>query len=415
MKKNILYISYFFPPHTGAGIQRPLRLVKKMAEDGFVIHLISAGYSYSKVDKSFQNDIPKNIHVHYLNDYINDFFIKYKLKWLSKIFTFISFPDRMFFWYLFNKKIILKICEENNIDTVITSSSPYSSHLIGNYLKKRLPLITWIIDYRDSWSNNPSILYSKYKPLLWGLSKYLEKMINNNADKIMIVSEPLVKDVIVEDYNKVSVLYNGYNEVDFVNLKKKITNKYIIFFMGSLYAERNPELFIEPFIKFINTLQDGELEQIELRFIGNSHINEIELIKKRIKNIDLVFSDYIPHDKVLSSASEASLLLLLIDDVYGAEGVVTGKIFEYINLFAPILAIVPINGIAAKIIKDTNTGRCFQPKDNEGIYDFLKRDFNLWKNDMNREKFINSKNMSEIEIFSSSSIYSDFKSKMLSE
>lgn len=413
MQKNILYVSYYFPPHTGAGIQRPLRMVKKMAEDGLNIHLVSSDYLYVKTDESFQNEISKKIIVYYLKDSVNNFFYKYNLKFLSKIFTFISFPDRMLFWFILNRKKILHICKENDIDTIITSSFPYSSHLVGNYIKKTMPSVKWIVDYRDTWSNNPSIMYSKYKPLFWGFSKYLEKCINNNADKIMTVSEPLVDDIIVENHSKVSVIYNGYNENDFIYLQKKITKNYVIFFMGSLYAERNPELFIEPFIKFINTLNNEELQQLELRFIGNSHQNEIDTLKKRIKKINLVVSDYIPHDQVLCSAAEASLLLLIIDDIYGAEGVVTGKIFEYIKLFAPILAIVPINGIAAKIIQDTNTGFCFQPKDTENICDFLIKDFNLWKNDINREEFISSKNISKIKEFSSSNIYRNFKNKIL--
>ena len=413
MKKNILYVSYYFPPHSGAGIQRPLRLVKKMAEDNVNIHVISSEYIHQDIDKSFWNEIPNNVKIYYLEDALHGFLFKKKLYLLLKLFTYISFPDRMILWYLLNKKKVLNICEINKIDIVITSSFPYSSHLFGNYLKKKIPSIKWIVDYRDAWSFNPSLLCKKIKPFFWRLSKYLERYINNNSDKIITVSEALVEDIIVDNPAKVSVLYNGYNERDFINLKQVVVKKYIIFFMGSLYADRTSELLIEPFKNFISTLENKDLKKIELRFIGNSDPKEIELLKKNIKGVDLVCSKYIPHNEVLVKAAEASLLLLLIDDVYGAKGVVTGKIFEYLKLFAPILGIVPLNGVAAKIISDTRTGVCFHPNDKEGIYTFLKNDFEDWKKDMERKGFNMSKNFDKIEEFSSTSIYNYFKYNIL--
>ncbi len=414
MRKNILYISYYFPPHTGGGIQRPFRLVNKLCEDNHNVFVISAGYKYVATDDSFTSSIHKKTKIFYMEDVINNIFWKYSMVLLSKAFTFFSFPDRMIFWYFFNRSKILKIVKDNNIEIVITSSFPFSSHLFGNYLKMKHQDIFWIIDYRDAWSNNPSIIYNKYKPILWKFSKYLERRLNNRADRIMTVSDPLVEDIITDELDKIKVIYNGYNILDFNNLKQKTSDKYTVFYMGSLYSERNPNLFLEPFKIFLKMLGSNDLSLIRFVIIGNSHPDAIKFVQESLGlKIELEIKGYIPHDQVLQIASEASVLLLLIDTVPGSKGIATGKIFEYINLFAPILAIVPLDGVAAKIISCTNTGLCIDPENKDGIIDFLKNDFIRWKTDPTRNIFNKQKNYDEIKSFSSESLYLEFKKRVL--
>ena len=50
------------------------------------------------------------------------------------------------------------------------------------------------------------------------------------------------------------------------------------------------------------------------------------------------------------------ILLLAINNVKSAKGVITGKIFEYLQAKRPILAIGPTDGDLAEILKETHSG-----------------------------------------------------------
>ena len=68
------------------------------------------------------------------------------------------------------------------------------------------------------------------------------------------------------------------------------------------------------------------------------------------------FIDYVPHYEVSKHQLGAQVLLLPVNRVPSAKGIVTGKVFEYLQTNRPILAIAPTNGDLANIIRDTKTG-----------------------------------------------------------
>ena len=62
------------------------------------------------------------------------------------------------------------------------------------------------------------------------------------------------------------------------------------------------------------------------------------------------------HDKVVEFQQKSLVLLLIVNNVPSAKGILTGKIFEYLMAKRPILAIAPSNGDVSEIINETNSG-----------------------------------------------------------
>ena len=56
---------------------------------------------------------------------------------------------------------------------------------------------------------------------------------------------------------------------------------------------------------------------------------------------------------------QAQVLLLLIPKIDKNEGILTGKLFEYLGSKRPLVVIGPKNGDVEKIIKETNSGIYF--------------------------------------------------------
>ena len=87
------------------------------------------------------------------------------------------------------------------------------------------------------------------------------------------------------------------------------------------------------------------------------------------------FIPYLPHKQVISEMCQASILLLLVGEYPHNEGILTGKIFEYLRAGRPILAVVPTNGLAAEVIRQTNSGLVVS---NESVDDMTNGIINLF-------------------------------------
>ena len=74
-----------------------------------------------------------------------------------------------------------------------------------------------------------------------------------------------------------------------------------------------------------------------------------------------------PHEEVISVMSKSQLLLLAINDTPNVAGVIPGKLFEYMAVKRPILAVGPPEADAGKIIIESKTGEVINFKDHEGL------------------------------------------------
>jgi glycosyltransferase involved in cell wall biosynthesis len=78
--------------------------------------------------------------------------------------------------------------------------------------------------------------------------------------------------------------------------------------------------------------------------------------------------DYLPRSESLRLQRDSEALLLLVPDADGrGRGVLSGKVFEYIAAGRPILAVVPPDGAAAELIRETGVGVVVAPDDVDGI------------------------------------------------
>lgn len=371
MNNSILYISYEFPPCAGAGVQRATRHVDFLLKNGYkVTVLTSSHFNYNDNSIKLSCNQP-NLKLLPVHDYLERLLILLKSNFIRKLFSYIMFPDRRLIWAL--SSCFILVHRFKNYGTIVTSSHPYSSHFIGLFAKILNPRIKWIVDYRDAWTNNPSLFYSKKEILFSSFNKFTESYINKRCDKIITVSENLKNYIIFKNKNKIDVVYNAFNKTDFnKEIKPKKNEKFSIFYMGSLYYERNPQLIIKPLIKLLS-LDISILQKINLTIIGH---NDLNFIKNEFKflndnGLNVEVSSYQPHDKALICAQKSDLLLLLIDETYGSDAVVTGKLLEYINMSIPILGIVPEKSEAESIILKSNSGYVFYPWNNENICRFL--------------------------------------------
>ena len=77
---------------------------------------------------------------------------------------------------------------------------------------------------------------------------------------------------------------------------------------------------------------------------------------------------YAPRRRALELQRDSEALLLLIPEAGGrGRGVLSGKVFEYLAAERPILAVVPPDGAAAELLRETGVGVLVAPDDVDGV------------------------------------------------
>jgi glycosyltransferase involved in cell wall biosynthesis len=384
--QKVLILTYYWPPSGGAGVQRWLKFVKYMREFGWepVVYTVKNG-EIPVVDESLLREIPENIEViktdiwePYLiykrfigrkkNDKINASFLSENKKTglAEKISVWIRgnffIPDARKFWIQPSIQHLLPLIEKDHIKYVISSGPPHSMHIITMGLKQKFPQLKWVADFRDPWTNID--FYEKLMLTKWADKKHhqMEREVLKNADCILSIGqhmqaefENIYKLSNGQNLNKFKTITNGYDETDLVKSKVEKDNKFSIAHIGTLVKDRDPLVLWKVLNKLINTNSLFE-QQLEIKLIGKVDIAVMESIEKMGLRSYINKIDYLPHDKVIEEQQRARLLLLLVNNTKNANGILTGKFFEYMASGSSILAIGPVEGELASIMAETGTG-----------------------------------------------------------
>jgi len=374
--QQVLIITYYWPPSGGAGVQRWLKFVKYLPVFGWqpVVLTVDPEFAtYPVKDDSLLKDVGPDVEV--LRTRSKEYFSIYqkitgkkqvpfggfanedKLTFTQKISRFVRgnffIPDPRKGWNNYALKKASDIIQERNIKYVITSSPPHSTQLIGEELKQKFD-IKWIADFRDPWTDIS--YYNMFYPTTFArnLDKKLEQIVLQKADRIITVSpflHQLFSEKIKGSPEKITTIYNGFDEEDFNSLPTKTSAEFTITYVGTL-SEAYP---VQTFAETLNAL-NSENVKINLLFVGKVAPEQMRLLKEHLPGENIEFIDYLLHDEAVRYMTVSSALLLIIPEDPQNKGIITGKIFEYLAAKKPILLIGPEDGDAANIIRETSSG-----------------------------------------------------------
>ena len=390
--KKVLLITYYFPPSGGAGVQRWLKTINylpKAGVDTIVLTVDPAVASYPQIDESLCNDVPSGIKIY--RTQTREILSLYKRvspkkevpyggfanepnpNLIQKISRFIRgnffLPDPRRGWNKYALAKAKEIIESEAIETIVTTSPPHSTQLIGLELKRLYPHLKWVADLRDPWTD---IYYNEdLYPTRWAKKRNLryERSVLLGADQIITVSEEC-KRLFAEKADvaeKISVVPNGYDTKDFINStiinkKEKITPHSSLFPNGHQHVLTPnyltyvgvwaPQYDLEP----LKSLVQGK-NDILLRFVGVVS----DEIRKEIESwgVQTEFVSYVNHGKAIEYMQASDALMLFIPNVPNNEGILTGKLFEYLAAGRKILLFGPESGDAMRLINECEAGECF--------------------------------------------------------
>ena len=389
--QKVLVITYYWPPSSGAGVQRWLKFSKYLPSFGWepVILTIEPQYAtFPAVDRSLEKDVSGELTVYktraadYFRLYRRDkskipsagFATSAESGLLSKILRFVRgnffVPDPRRGWnrYAFHKAS--EIIKQFNIGHVITTSPPHSTQLIGMRLKKSFPHIRWIADLRDPWTDIYYYSLFYHTPPVKAIDRALEKKVLASADTIITVGNTLAMDFIARlpsIRKKVNVITNGFDEDDFSGIISENPDKLTITYTGTLSESYPLKGFLEAVNRYIQAWR-----HVRLRFIGTVAKIQKDLILASAGNEEVEFIPHVDHQAAIRYMHDTSVLLLIIPDHRSSKAILTGKLFEYIACRKPVLCLGPVDGDASDIISETSSGKTFDHSDSGSILNFLE-------------------------------------------
>jgi len=407
--KKVLIITYYWPPAGGSGVQRWLKFTKYLPKYNWQPIIYTPENPYFEVkDQALLNDIPPEAEIcktpiwepYALKDKLfgkgsksqSAGVITNKKSLKNKVLNWVRgnvfIPDPKIYWVKPSIKVLLKKILEEDIDHIVTTGPPHSMHLIGLGLKKAMPNLKWIADFRDPWSELDLLNEFQLSNSSRKKHKDLEREVLQTADVTLSVSETWVEDLKRLGGNRVELITNGYDTTDF-ELKPKTNDKFIIGHYGLLNHLRNPRNLWKALADLCE--ENAEFNaKLKIHLSGNidvevlAEIESYSCLKGKVKQLG-----YLSHVQVLEQYNQADVLLLLLFNSKSGIGNYPGKIFEYFAAKKAILAFGPLSSDAERLIENTNRGKYFSYDDTN-----LKIDISDLFNNPNNFDFENMESFS---------------------
>lgn len=404
--KRILIITYYWPPSGGSGVQRWLKFAKYLPEFGWQpVVYTPQNPDFDIKDEGLLADIPKEAEI--IKTKIWEPYQLYRTltgnkgseanfgmtgekskKNLMGRFSLwvrgnVFVPDPRVFWRRPSIRFLKKYIAENHVDAVVTTGPPHSMHLIGLGLKKAFPKLVWLADMRDPWSTF-DIHNAFLSPSAKAKNASLEKAVLEHADRVIMVSPSMQEEFQNFDNQKLVLITNGFDTEDFRGQalhSEKSKNKFCIKHSGLFNFIRNPENLWRA-LEELCAENAAFAEKLSLELTGNVD----PLVRESIAAFPVLktkasYRGWVSHEEVIAENAKADLFLLIVNNSRNAKAQLPGKLFEYLALQKPILAICPENADVAKIIAETGAGASCPFEDKNRIKNALMKIFEKWQND----------------------------------
>ena len=247
-------------------------------------------------------------------------------------------------------------------DTVIATYPTYGAFLMGMWMKKHGHCKQLIADFRDPLYN-PGFRNKKQE------AEYdlhcLQKIVKA-ADRIVCVSKGIADGIAqaVPDCKKpIDVITNGFdpddvaqNDIDVTFDKEKLHFVYT----GTLYHGKRCVDMLASVLKEL--IDEGKVtkEQFAFEYAGPDFSELLAQLGAYGLEDTAVDHGFVPREQSIAMQKQADALLLLTWNEKAYQGVVPGKLFEYMAIgTAPIIALVTgdvVNSEVAQLVKEAGAG-----------------------------------------------------------
>ena len=388
MAKRCLIVTYYFPPLGGGGVQRMVKLSKYLHRAGWQVTVVTAdepGIPVEK-DETLLQEIPQSakiIHIPADLPFVrqnknaelkNNIRSSYFKRWIS---AFLFIPDIRKAWIKPAKQAVLQELQKEKYDCILVSSPPYSLALLAGELTDEAT-VPVILDMRDPWTINPFKIHPTF------FHRLLDQRLERKAVSTVNYGISVTKDLLsyygktIRNFKKENWRYipNGYDEEDFsfAEVEPSLPNdNFNIAFLGTFYSHLNKPDELFTVFSLINKEQRNLSKKLCFHHIGKAHIDLKKMAIKYGLEEQIVLHGYLPHRQALAVLNKMDAFCLVYDSRNPKSRYTIGsKLYEYLRLRKPILAMIPEDSEAAQIIRQADAGTVIESTEHHKAAETLK-------------------------------------------
>ena len=397
---RVLFVTYYFPPSGGSGVQRPLKMARYLPDAGLDVTVLTvdpAHAAYPDPDPTMLADVPPEVAVVRTKAWdpyaayaallgkrkaetVGVGFVKggggrkeALARWLrANVFL----PDARVGWVPYALRAARRLHAARPFDAVVTTAPPMSLHLVGLGFA-RATGVPWVADFRDPWTDRYDVQGLPRTALALRLDRALERAVLRRATRVVAVSPSLAAALEARRGGPVSLIPNGFDPADFPAPAPPVDrDAFRLAFVGNFLGQQDaPGLWRA--LARLRADAPGP-DRLRLRLVGNVDPGVAASLAAH-GLADLVESvPYVPHAEAVGEMRRAAVLLLPVNRTAGAEAIVTGKLFEYLGSGRPVLGVGPVAGDAARLVAEARAGAFFDWDDAEGPEAFLRAHHAAW-------------------------------------
>lgn len=270
-------------------------------------------------------------------------------------------PDVQIVWVPFAIRAARRIIARHQIATVLLNLPPYSCLNIGVAVKRHFPNVKLILDFRDEWIENYLAQFdSAATDYKLRLAHRLEQSAVECADFVTMVTRSQLAQIRRrypgQPDRKFLYAPNGFDPGLYAKFQPRPApdGKVIVTYFGTVY--NNPTY--RPVVTYLDAadeLPEQLRSRLETRFIGRVAREAASFFDNRRHTVRQF--GFMGKEAALPYLEETSYNLIV-----GANPTVHGgKLFDYLGTGKPILALGPVEGEMAQLIRETRTGWCVDP------------------------------------------------------
>jgi glycosyltransferase involved in cell wall biosynthesis len=292
-------------------------------------------------------------------------------------------PDPQILWFPDAIRMGRRLLKRIPHDVIFATAPSYTNLLVGAALARwsGLPLVS---DFRDEW--DISSMYwetATQGALVRQVQERMQRTVLRCSSAIVATTQASTARLGIRAKAAGSTasnhcIYNGWDAEDLraaqgVTPAHPVTaGKIRLVYTGTLWNLTSVAPLVEAIVALARSAP-SLARRLEVVVVGRKTPEQQALLEPLPRlGVDIADLPYCDHAVAIATMQSANALVLLLSDVPGAERVAPAKVFEYLAVRRPILAILP-DGEIAELVRSAQGGGHYLPSDYAGIASWIER------------------------------------------
>lgn len=383
----VVILSYYFPPHGGAGTQRFAKFARYLPAHGYRPIVVTSDDrttpdSALAQDDSLLHDIGEYTRVIRVPDPAPKTHERLRAK--------LRFNIDLEPWARAARPALEQAIQDSGARVFIITCSPYAAATIGAEVRHETGA-RFVLDLRDPWAFEG---WRTYPTALHARADHAAMLQALRAADAVIANTPAARNAFIAsaglDPARVVTIPNGFDPGDFSVHPQRATGEFTIVHVGTLHPVSHPPRRLRHILRTrhraINeTARSGRYlfhaiakikeqrpdiaSSLRVELIG--HVDESHAPLAQRLGIESMIHrrGYLPHREATAAMQSADLIFVPLHALRAndPELIVPGKLYEALASGRPVLACVP-EGDAARLVRSSEGGVVCPPDDPARIF-----------------------------------------------